>query len=301
MNYTIFWRRLTALYDEGEAKAIARMVFEVCLGMRYTDMLLGEECKEEQVVVAEEMLSRLLKGEPVQYVTGRAMFCDREFTVAPGVLIPRPETEELTQRICSWAREQYPDDRNLTILDCCTGSGCIAISLALDMPGSEVWAFDISEAALAIARKNARGLGAKVNFFEADALEMEGIGHGFGQLTNNGFSQLTNHGFDIIVSNPPYVCEREKEDMERNVLEYEPHEALFVPDDDAIRFYKAIGRFAARRLNTDGNLWFEINPNYVDEIADFLLSEGFGKAEVITDSFGKKRFVHAYEIRRDNI
>ena len=293
MNYTIFWRRLTALYDEGEAKAIARMVFEVCLGMRYADMLVGEECKEEQVAVAEEILSRLLKGEPVQYVTGRAMFCDREFTVAPGVLIPRPETEELTQRIYSWAREQYPDDKSLTILDCCTGSGCIAISLALDLPGSEVWAFDISEAALAIARRNARGLGAKVNFFEADALEMEGIGH--------GFDQLTNRGFDIIVSNPPYVCEWEKQDMERNVLEYEPHEALFVPDDDAVKFYKAIGRFAAKRLKKDGDLWFETNFNYADEIACFLLSEGFGKAEVITDCFGKKRYVHAYEIRRDNI
>lgn len=271
--YNDFRQRLASVYDAAEASAIARLVYEKRCSLSLADILVGKDkqLSADTYEDLEKTLLRLVESEPVQYVLGFAEFCGREFEVNPSVLIPRPETEELCRLV-----KPMKDAR---ILDACTGSGCIAITLAASMENAEVWAFDISEEALEVARRNAKSADKNVHFLQCDALKME--------------EKLDDETFDIIVSNPPYVCEKERISMDRNVLEHEPGLALFVPDDNPLLFYTAITRYAARHLRPNGRLYFEINPKYADEIEEFVNLQGFTQVNIISDSFGKSRFVEA--------
>ena len=286
MTYTSLWHRLTGVYPVTEAQAVVRMLLEELAGLSLADLYAGgidrlDDAQRQQI---ERAMARLEVGEPIQYVLGRACFCGRSFAVAPGVLIPRPETEEL----CRLIMNTHPSE-SLNILDIGTGSGCIAITLALEMPDAEVEAVDISPEALAIAEANAARLGAKVSFHQYDILSEDSLPLGRGR----GWVAPSTPKYDIIVSNPPYICERERADMERNVLDYEPHTALFVPDDDPLLFYRAIGQKALTMLVPGGILCFEINPLYCDQLIELLRSQGYCEVEAVSDSFGKRRFVTA--------
>lgn len=272
MIYKELWHRLMPLYDENEAKAIARMVYEERFGLTLSDLLMGRDADLPHEEL-EQLAQRLEQGEPVQYVLGKADFCGRSFHVEPGVLIPRPETMELIRLVN--ANPQPPTN---TILDIGTGSGCIAITLALNLPEAEVTAWDISDKALAVARGNAQRLGAKVQFEKRDALQPP-----------DDISR-----WDIIVSNPPYVCEREKKQMERNVLNWEPPLALYVPDNDPLLFYRSIGCYAQKALKPEGCLLMEMNALYGDSMLNLMESIGFTHVQLYKDQFGKDRFITAY-------
>lgn len=270
MTYRELWRTLEPLYGNGEARAITDYVLDVCFGLSKADILCGavEEMTAEKTAELNKIFGRLMEGEPVQYVLGRAEFCGRWFNVRPGVLIPRPETEEL----CAWITADSKASASPKVLDIGTGSGCIAITLQLDMPESKVTAWDISADALDVARENAQQLGANVNFVKLDALNAKPEGE-----------------WDVIVSNPPYICEKEKKDMAVNVLEHEPHTALFVPDADPLLFYRAITRLAVQTLNKGGRLYFEINPIYADDTCRMMQAEGMTAVELRSDMYGKQR------------
>ena len=281
MTYNELWRQLTQVYDDYEAKAIARMVYEVRFGLMPSDLFIGKDTQlstDDQKLLAE-ITQRLLTGEPVQYVLGEAEFGGRTFHVEPGVLIPRPETYELCQWIMKERRGKKEEGRNTSILDIGTGSGCIACTLAAELADAEVTAWDISDDALRIATENAKRTNVHVSFEKVDVLNTS--------LLNR---ERPATGLDIIVSNPPYICNKERATMERNVLEHEPELALFVPDDDPLLFYRTIARFAAKALNPSGALYFEINPLYVSEMQQMLSKEGFSHTEIRNDQFGKQRF-----------
>lgn len=270
MTYRELWRTLEPLYGNGEARAITDYVLDVCFGLSKADILCGavEEMTAEKAAELNKIFGRLMEGEPVQYVLGRAEFCGRWFSVRPGVLIPRPETEEL----CAWITADSKASASPKVLDIGTGSGCIAITLQLDMPESKVTAWDISADALDVARENAQQLGANVSFVKQDALNAKPEGE-----------------WDVIVSNPPYICEKEKKDMAVNVLEHEPHTALFVPDADPLLFYRAITRLAVQTLSKGGRLYFEINPIYADDTCRMMQAEGMTAVELRSDMYGKQR------------
>lgn len=281
MTYNELWRQLTQVYDDYEAKAIARMVYEVRFGLMPSDLFIGKDTQlstDDQKLLAE-ITQRLLTGEPVQYVLGEAEFGGRTFHVEPGVLIPRPETYELCQWIMEERRGKKEEGRNTSILDIGTGSGCIACTLAAELADAEVTAWDISDDALRIATENAKRTNVHVSFEKVDVLNTS--------LLNR---ERPATGLDIIVSNPPYICNKERATMERNVLEHEPELALFVPDDDPLLFYRTIARFAAKALNPSGALYFEINPLHVSEMQQMLSEEGFSHTEIRNDQFGKQRF-----------
>lgn len=273
MNYKDLWQPLVALYDEAEAKAIVKYMLDVAFGFTTADIYSGTiesmDTNGEQRLSA--MLNRLKKGEPVQYVVGYAYFLGRKFSVDANVLIPRPETEEL----CQWVASDYTD--NVDILDIGTGSGCIATTLALDIDGARVTAWDISDGALGVAQTNASRLSANVNFSKVDAL----------------CPPSDNAKWDIIVSNPPYICDKEKETMHNNVLDNEPHLALFVPDNSPLLFYQSIVRYAKNGLRVGGAIYLEINPLYASSIIDLLASNGFLNVELRQDIFGKQRMIKA--------
>ena len=278
-TYQQFWQSLTPLYDAGEAQAIVRTVLDVEYGMTLTDIICGKvnELSSDEERNLEEIITRLQNGEPVQYVLGEADFAGRTFHVEPGVLIPRPETAEL----CQWIEEDVSSleaDERKQILDICTGSGCIAITLGLTLPNSEVTGWDISEDALRIAQGNVEMLKAgNVRIEYQDALMLP----------------KAAETADIIVSNPPYICEKEKADMEKNVLEHEPSIALFVPDEEPLKFYRAIAEYASSALKSEGALYFEINPIYEKETREMLEGLGFKDIETKEDAFGKKRMMKA--------
>ena len=306
MTYEELWHRLKPLYDAGEAKAIVRWVLDVRFGLSWTDILCGKvtELSAHDQTELEKIMQRLEKGEPVQYIIGVADFFGRQFHVEPGVLIPRPETEEL----CRWilASDEHgltrtvresphqsdaevrvsPSQSDANVLDIGTGSGCIAITLALELPDAKVTAWDISNEALCIAAGNAKSLGANITFEKMDVLNTSLISH---------LSPLTSQ-FDLIVSNPPYICENEKSAMECNVLEHEPHLALFVPDDDPLLFYRAIAQYAIEGLKPQGSLFFEINPLYADDLAQLLRLMSYHDISIRQDQFGKPRFLKATKI-----
>ena len=285
-TYQQFWQSLTPLYDAGEAQAIVRTVLDVEYGMSLTDIICGKvnELSSDEERNLEEIITRLQNGEPVQYVLGEADFAGRTFHVEPGVLIPRPETAEL----CQWIEEEVSSletDERKQILDICTGSGCIAITLGLNIPNSEVTGWDISEDALRIAQGNVEMLKAgNVRIEYQDALMLP--------KATEAESSLSK-GWNIIVSNPPYICEKEKADMEKNVLEHEPSIALFVPDEDPLKFYRAIAEYASSALKPEGALYFEINPIYEKETREMLEELGFKDIETKEDAFGKKRMMKA--------
>ena len=279
MSYQQLWRRLAQHYDEGEAKAIARLVFEVRYGLTLADILLGKDTQlsADDQAELEEIAERLQQNEPVQYVLGQADFCGRSFYVAPGVLIPRPETAE----ICNYL---LAADLKSTakILDIGTGSGCIAITLAAEMPEAEVTAWDISMKSLEIAKKNALRHHVDIHFQQVNILH---------SALNTQQSPAIK--FDLIVSNPPYICEKEKGEMEAHVVNYEPEIALFVPDNDPLLFYRAIAHHAIKALNLGGLLAVEINRAYGKETCELFKNIGFNDITLHTDSFGNHRFVTA--------
>ena len=234
-------------------------------------------------------MARLQKAEPVQYVLGEADFGGRKFRVEPGVLIPRPETAELCKWIVDTQKEKEaakgkPAVHHPNILDICTGSGCIAITLSLDIPQSTVTGIDISEKAIATATENAKKLNSNTKIKHADVFDLL-------KMTKEGTKNEPS--LDIIVSNPPYICEKEKADMAKNVLNYEPGLALFVPDEDPLRFYRAIAEIAALELVNGGRLYFEINPIYEKETREMLEGFGFENIETQQDFYGKKRMMRA--------
>ena len=386
MTYNQLWKRLTAIYNEREAQAIVRTVLDALFGMSLTDICLGKvtQLSADDTTRLEKIIQRLEKSEPVQYVLGTEWFAGRLFSVDPGVLIPRPETEALVQWACDEAKEKEKEDNSKeergeeeegsrkgegskkdeapqkeeaqrkedaskkeeqllsspskeekeglrkgeaskkeeqllsspskeekegskkgeaskkeeqllsspskeekeglrkeeeaphpSILDIGTGSGCIAITVALALPQAHVTAWDISTDALAIAAGNAHRLGASVRFEHQDALS----------------APDDKERWDVIVSNPPYICDRERADMSDNVLSYEPELALFVPDSDPLLFYRAIVRYASKALKPGGRLLFETNTAYAHEVAQAMADEGFTAIEVRNDCFGKPRMV----------
>ena len=262
--------RLAPLYGEREARAIARSAVAELAGIPLSALLTdpGAELAVEGLAEAE---AQLAAGKPLQYVVGHTEFYGRRFAVREGVLIPRPETEELVDRM---ARSERGARR---LLDVGTGSGCIAASLALALPETEVYAADISDAALAVAAENFQKLGAKVTLRKADAL--------------NGLETVFPERFDAIVSNPPYVPESDRAAMHPNVRDHEPALALFVPDGDRIRFYRAIAQAGRRMLAPGGRLWFEIYEHAADEVVRMRGVEGYTDTEVLRDLFDKPRMV----------
>jgi release factor glutamine methyltransferase len=211
-----------------------------------------------------------------------ADFCGRQFLVTPSVLIPRPETEELCQWVtASEMTEGNSRSESLTILDVGTGSGCIAITLAATMPAVQVTAWDISEGALQVAQENARRNNVHVSFQQVDVLNV------------SSSLLLSPSSYTCIVSNPPYICNRECATMEANVLEHEPHQALFVPDDDPLLFYRAIAKLGQQTLIHDGWLYFEINPLFAGQLAQLLSSMSYYDIEIKADQFGKQRMIRA--------
>ena len=276
-NYRELWEQLTPLYDETEAKAVVRTVLEVRFGLTLTDILCGKvnDLSAEEGRSLEKIMQRLRQAEPVQYVLGEAEFAGRRFKVAPGVLIPRPETEEL----CAWiVNEQTPTEgQSITILDIGTGSGCLAVTLSLDIPDAAVSAWDISQDALLIASENAKAWKAPVSFALQDALA----------------APKDSMKWDIIVSNPPYICPSEAAEMAQNVLKFEPSTALFVPQSDPLLFYKAIANYAIQALKPGGKLYFEINPLYINQLEKMLKNVGLIDIEIRKDAFGKDRMARA--------
>lgn len=356
MTYNQLWKRLTAIYNEREAQAIVRTVLDALFGMSLTDICLGKvtQLSADDTTRLEKIIQRLEKSEPVQYVIGAEWFAGRLFSVAPGVLIPRPETEDLVKWACDEAKEKEKEDNSKeergkeekevskkrealkkeeqplssplkeekeglrkgedasqkeeqllssllknnkevskkgeeaphpSILDIGTGSGCIAITVALALPQARVTAWDISPDALAIAAGNAHKLGASIRFEHQDALS----------------APDDKERWDVIVSNPPYICDRERADMSDNVLSYEPELALFVPDSDPLLFYRAIAHYASKALKPGGRLLFETNTAYAHEVAQAMADEGFTAIEVRNDCFGKPRMVKGAFIREELI
>lgn len=279
MTYHDICQRLTPLYGPQEAKAMTRLLLEDLFSLSFADILCGatEHLSDADTLRLQQSVARLLDAEPLQYVTGTAFFCGHPFHVAPGVLIPRPETEWIVDTAVNLVTASAP-----RILDIGTGSGCIAtsISLALADKHCHTEAWDISEDALRIAADNAVRLGAEVKFRRRDALRLE----------EDKSEEIM---LDIIVSNPPYICNREAADMHANVLRHEPHLALFVPDTDPLLFYRAIASYAMRSLRKGGWLLFECNTLYAHDTAQMASDMGFATSVVEDDCFGKPRFVKA--------
>lgn len=295
MTYHDICQRLTPLYGPQEAKAMTRMLLEDLFSLSFADILCGatEHLSDADALRLQQSVDRLLDAEPLQYVTGTAFFCGHPFHVAPGVLIPRPETEWIVDTAVNLVTASAP-----RILDIGTGSGCIATSISLALADRHCYteAWDISEDALRIAADNVARLGADVKFRRRDALRLE---EDFPAEENQGGAEAlsdTNaaaESWDIIASNPPYICNREAADMHANVLRHEPHLALFVPDTDPLLFYRAIARYAMRSLRKGGWLLFECNTLYAHDTARMASDMGFAKSVVEDDCFGKPRFVKA--------
>ena len=262
---------LAGVAEPQEVQAMIRVICEDIFNYDQVDVALRQE--SELPVFAPErvadIIARLQRHEPLQYIVGTARFHGHKFKVTPAVLIPRPETEQLVDLIID---ENTVSD--LHVLDMGTGSGCIAISLARALKFPQVDALDVSRDALAVARENADALKVKVRFFESDMLAPQPPAR-----------------YDIIVSNPPYICWSEREAMEANVKDYEPGQALFVPDNDPLLFYKAIAPYAAESLERGGRLYLEINQRFGTEVKRLLEDNGFDEVRIIDDSYGKPRFV----------
>lgn len=269
MTYRTLWQRLAAAYELQEAKAISRLVFETLYGLSLGDICAGRDEGVDHGEL-EAVAQRLESHEPVQYVLGQTIFMGRVFRCDHRALIPRPETEEL----CEWAL-QMPFRR---LLDVGTGTGCIAITMALGAGGAQVDAIDLSADALVLASENAERLGARVRFVQRDALALHAEPEPL---------------YDLIVSNPPYICREEAAAMEHNVLDHEPHAALFVPDNDPLLFYRAIANYGRSALTSQGHLFFEINPRFADALCDMLLRKGYVDVTPRSDAFGKTRFIKA--------
>jgi release factor glutamine methyltransferase len=258
------------LYSANEAKAIAHAYLNMTCGVNTLDILMDKAVEEPAHF--KDALSQLIAGVPLQYVTGKAYFYDRLFSLNSATLIPRPETEELVSHVL-----KLMGNEELHLLDIGTGSGCIAISLALEAPNAHVTAWDVAAEAIAKARENASQLGAQVTFSQQDV---------FAWSTDSKM-------WDIIVSNPPYVLDAEKVEMEAHVLNHEPHLALFVPDADPLRFYRVIGEMAQERLKPGGFLCFEINRAFGVQNVSLAEAQGFQNIQILKDFHGNDRMLIA--------
>jgi release factor glutamine methyltransferase len=234
---------------------------------------LNNLIKNESLEVLQNALNQLKKQVPIQYIIGNTTFYNLKFNVSKDVLIPRPETEELVQ----WIINDFKNQKPINVLDIGTGSGCIAISLAKYLPNAKLHAIDISEKAIEMAKKNAKLNDVDINFIEADILVQKQL----------------NQKFDCIVSNPPYVQQIEKTKMEKNVLDYEPHQALFVPNENPLLFYNAIATFAQNHLHKNGSLYFEINRLFGTDIIEMLQSKGFNQVILKQDFYNADRMIKA--------
>ena len=307
-----FTEVLADTFPQREAEQLMRILLEDLFGIDWNQQLMNPEMRidERQHYQLSEAVKRLLSGEPVQYVTGRARFCDLLIKASPAVLIPRPETEELVQKICASfpnntvslpchssqlpmsfrqghvrERESMGSGINsqnspLRIWDIGTGSGCIAIALAKHFVNAEVIAFDVSEEALQIAKENAESNGVNVTFVHDDVL--------------NPRSEFFSQPVDLVVSNPPYVCESERTTMEANVLDWEPKNALFVPDDDPLLFYRQVLHLAKKQLTPNGQVWFEINERMGERMLELCHEMGFSNSEIFLDFAEKPRFCRIF-------
>lgn len=266
---------LKGFYPDSEAFSLAKMLLVEVFGFTTLELYGGKdkEFSGNHRVVLDEMLRRLQKNEPIQYIIGTENFCGLVFEVNPHVLIPRPETQELVE----WIVDECRDKQTCRLLDIGTGSGCISISLANFLPQAEVESWDISEGALQVARRNCERNGVKVLLRQQDVLAAvpEGV------------------RYDVIVSNPPYITEKEKSDMDANVLDWEPSTALFVPDEDPLLFYRKIAELGCEMLKEGGSLYFEINRAYGDETLRMLEALGYVQMELKKDSWGNDRMIKA--------
>lgn len=270
-----FRSQLVQKFSEREAEQLLRILFEDLFGFDRMKILMMPTLSIDEIQFhqMEMAVADLLNDRPIQYVTGVAEFCDLKFKVDESVLIPRPETEEMVQKIV--AQDIHPK----RIWDIGTGSGCIAVSLAKRFPDAEVFAFDVSEKALQVAESNALLNKVKVNFIHDDVL--------------NPHSEIFSQSVDLVVSNPPYVCEKERKTMENNVLDWEPENALFVPDNDPLLFYRQILHLASAQLTENGQVWLEINEAFGAEMLGLCRECGFEKAEILNDFAEKPRFCMA--------
>ena len=269
-----YCEQLCSIYDKDEANAMILILLEHYFNIDRIKMALEPDLRisESEMLTFHFAVKDLLKNKPIQYIIGETEFCDLKFKVNENVLIPRPETSEMIYKIVE--RQKTKDKRQLSILDIGTGSGCIAISIAKQIPTSKVYALDISEKALEVAKENASNNNVDVTFIHDDILSLK---------------NKIETKFDIIVSNPPYVRELEKAEMRNNVLDWEPHNALFVSNDDPLIFYRNILEFAKTNLNQEGEIWFEINEYLGKEMTDLCKEYGFSDVEIFKDFRGKER------------
>jgi release factor glutamine methyltransferase len=282
---TQFIDALTPIYDAGEAESFFYLILEEKKQLKRIDLALHPDLafSEEEIVVWNSILEQLQQEIPIQYLLGKTSFYGLEFEVNENVLIPRPETEELVDWILE-SQKSKVKSQNVKILDIGTGSGCIAISLAKNIPNSQVFAVDISEKALATAQKNAQINNVNIAFINQNILKTEDL----------------QQQFDIIVSNPPYVRNQEKEEIKKNVLNNEPHLALFVEDNDALIFYKKIAELAQKNLVPNGKLYFEINQYLGKEMIDLLEKMNFKNIELRKDIYGNDRMISCHCEERSN-
>lgn len=308
-------------YDAREARAVALLVLEDAFGVPRMDVYADKvrHFSEEERRRLQNILQRLAAGEPVQYVLGRAAFCGMNLRVTPATLIPRPETAELVdaaETLCEKILETLPaDQKPLQILDAGTGSGCIALALAQRLPSAKVEAWDISSEALDVAQQNAAEQNLHIDFQQRDILaeaancssepvnpstsisdaEIKSVSEksSISEAKIKSISEKSSPRYHLIVSNPPYIAERERPDMAAHVLDYEPHTALFVPDDDPLRFYRALAHIARRTLHPGGALAVEINQAYGTETLQLFAAVGFTSLTLLKDAFGRDRIVTA--------
>lgn len=270
-----FKTEITPKYGAGEADAISRLAFHALYGWDTTQYILRSDREASEYMQHQfaSLAERLKSDEPVQYILGEAYFYGMVFKVAPGVLIPRPETAELVD----WIVDECSGQKDLRVLDVGTGSGCIAVSLSLNLPFSAVTALDINPKAISLASENAERLHGRINAVDGDIFKLH----------------PAKDSFDVIVSNPPYIAESERSGMDRNVLDFEPENALFVPDGDPLKFYKCIAGYASVALCDSGTLYFEINPLFTSELVDYLEDSGWREVTLRKDISGKNRFLKA--------
>ena len=281
---------LEKIYGSDEANALIMILLEHYFNIDRMKITMDPELRlsESEMLTLHFAVKELLKNKPVQYIIGETEFCGMRFFVNENVLIPRPETEELVNKLAVTPNSSFRPKRSgvekspthISILDIGTGSGCIAISLAKLLKNSSVAAVDVSEKALEVAKKNAEANEVNVTFIKDDILNPQN-------------RDLLNGQFDIIVSNPPYVCESEKSEMRANVLDYEPSTALFVSDNDPLIFYRKILEFAQKALKPNGEVWFEINEKFGEEMQDLCFDMGFNNIEIIKDFRDRDRILKA--------
>ncbi|MCG3166396.1 MAG: Release factor glutamine methyltransferase [Bacteroidia bacterium] len=294
--YALFRKELENLYPTEEIETFLFFSFSEYFGFSRSDMVLKKEMRlsESELLKFFRVIRKLKLHVPIQYILGNTEFYGLKLKVNEHVLIPRPETEELVDWIIRDVTSSVVEKQSLKILDIGTGSGCIAIALKKNMPEAEVYALDISANALTVAKENAELNTAEIHFLQDDILEF--YRRGAETQSNNkdkkNSAPLHLRGekkFDLIVSNPPYITEAEKEAMSANVLDYEPHTALFVPDNDALLFYRAILDFANEKLAPGGNVYFELNSSYAAAVAGLAADKGFINCIIRKDLSGKER------------